>query len=83
MNTKKENDCVAKYIYDEYKDDTSMQYAIGNKINKQTKINKPKFQVPNPQKSPHQSKVLVVQNLTSQTMRARSLQVVFKLSQRG
>ena len=29
MNTKKENDCVAKYIYDEYKDDTSMQYAIG------------------------------------------------------
>ena len=30
MNTKKENDCIAKYIYDEYKDDTSMQYAIGN-----------------------------------------------------
>ena len=29
MNTKKENDCIAKYIYDEYKDDTSMQYAIG------------------------------------------------------
>ena len=35
MNTKKENDCIAKYIYDEYKDDTSMQYAIG-KINQQT-----------------------------------------------
>ena len=34
MNTKKENDCLAKYIYDEYKDDTSMQYAIG-KINQQ------------------------------------------------
>ena len=29
MNTKKENDCIAKYIYDEYKDDTSTQYAIG------------------------------------------------------
>ena len=29
MNTKKENDCIAKYIYDEYKDDDSKQYAIG------------------------------------------------------
>ena len=30
MQTKKENDCLAKYIYDEYKDDASVQYAIGN-----------------------------------------------------
>lgn len=34
MNTKKENDCIAKYIYDEYKDDDSKQYAIG--MNQQT-----------------------------------------------
>ena len=32
MNTKKENDCVAKYIYDEYKDDSSQQYAIGELV---------------------------------------------------
>merc|ERR1711890_133606 len=31
FESKRENDCVTKYLYDEFEDATSMQYAIGIK----------------------------------------------------
>ena len=30
METKKESDCITKYIFDQYDDDGSVKYAIGN-----------------------------------------------------
>ena len=32
LETKKESDCITKYIFDQYDDDGSVQYAIGNNI---------------------------------------------------